>query len=105
VKVFELVVAGLLALVGVRSLIRWVRTSFDAQGPGERILFSLHAAARVGLWLAFAGFFAGYALIDEPQSMKWYLFVPIALAGVQLLTAAFLSRSPSGRSGEPPQPR
>lgn len=102
-KAFELVVAGLLALGGVRSLVRWLGTTFDVQSRGEHVLFSLHAAARVGLWLAFAGFFAGFALIDEPQRFKWYLFVPIGLAGIQLLTGVYLSRSPSGRSGRPAQ--
>lgn len=101
-KAFELVLAGLLALGGVRSLVRWLGTTFDVQGPGDRILFTLHAAARVGLWLAFAGFFAGYALIDEPQRFKWYLFVPIGLAGIQLLTGVFLARSPSGPRRERP---
>jgi hypothetical protein len=48
----------------------------------------------VGLWFAFAGFFFGYALIDQVGPfVRWYLFVPLGLAGLQLMTGVFLGRS------------
>jgi hypothetical protein len=94
-RVVELVIAGLLLLGAVRSALRWLGAEYAARGTGDRVLFAIHAGARVGLWVAFAGFFVGYALVDEPQQFKWFLLVPIALAGVQLLTGMLLSRPPS----------
>jgi len=91
----ELVIGGILALVGVRSLVKWMRTEFEAQSIGDHALFLMYSAARVGLWFAFAGFFIGFALIDDPgRFARWYLFVPIGLAGIQLMTGLLLSRSP-----------
>lgn len=92
VNIFELVVAGLLVLIGVRSLSKWLRVRFPARSMGERVLFSLNATARVGLWFAFAGFFVGQALVDEPGGLRWYVLVLIGLAGVQLLTTLALAR-------------
>jgi hypothetical protein len=94
-RVFELVVAGLLVLGAVASLLKWLGAEYAASNTGERVLFAVHAASRVGLWLAFAAFFVGYALVDEPQRFKWFFLVPIALAGVQLLTGMLMARSPS----------
>jgi hypothetical protein len=92
VNIFELVLAGLLLLVGVRSLAKWLRVRFPARSMGERLLFSLNVTARVGLWFAFAGFFLGEALVDEPDGLRWYVLVLIGLAGVQLLTTLALAR-------------
>jgi len=101
-NIFDLVVAGVLLLGGVRSLVRWMRTEFEPDAPGDRLLYLLYATARVGTWLAFATFFAGYALVDEPQQFRWFFLVPVVLAGVQLLTGLRLSRSrgaPAGGDG------
>jgi hypothetical protein len=98
VGIAELAVAALFTLFGVRSLARWMRRGFRARTAGESVLFALHVTARVGMWFAFAGFFAGYALVDEPQSLRWYVMVPLSLAAVQFLTALVLGR---GATGEP----
>ena len=96
----ELVIGGLLAALGIRSLVRWMKTEFEAESLADQALYLLHTAARGGLWFGFAGFFIGLALIDETaRFVRWYLFVPIGLAGVQLMTAVFLGR---GRSHVPP---
>jgi len=99
----ELVIGGVLAALGVRSLVKWMRTEFEAESFGDHALYLLHTSARVGLWFAFAGFFIGLALVDETaRFIRWYMFVPIGLAGVQLMTAVFLSRSsatPGGGDG------
>jgi hypothetical protein len=94
-RVFELIIGGLLLVGAIRSLFRWLGIEYQARGTRDRVLFAIHAGARVGLWVAFAAFFVGYALVDEPQRFKWFLLVPIALAGVQLLTAMLLARSPT----------
>jgi hypothetical protein len=93
----ELVIAGLLALLGLRSLLRWLGTELEGSSPLDRVLFALHATARVGLWLSLAVLFVGFALLDEPQRLRWYVFLPLGLAAVQLLTVTLLSRAPSPR--------
>ena len=91
----ELVVGGILALLGIRSLVKWMGIRFESQSIRDQLLFVLHTAARVGLWFAFAGFFFGFALVDEVGTfVRWYAFVPLGLAGVQLMTGVFLARSP-----------
>lgn len=92
--VVELVVAGLLALGGVRSLLRWLVADLGPVRPSERLVAAFYATARVGMWFAFAGFFAGYALVENPAQFRWYVFVPLVLAGVQLLSGLYLGRSP-----------
>ena len=69
-----------------------MRTEFPAESLREQVLYALHVAARVGMWFAFAGFFLGFALVDEPSSFRWYILVPVGLAGVQLMTGLLLSR-------------
>lgn len=106
IGIAELVVAALFTLFGVRSLGRWMRRGFRARTAGESVLFALHVTARVGMWFAFAGFFAGYALVDEPQTLRWYVMVPLSLAAVQFLTALVLGRGAAGgpagdEDGEP----
>jgi len=93
VKVVELVVAGCLTLGGIRSLVVWVGSEFDARSAREQVLYSLYVTARVGVWFAFAGFFAGYALVDEPRRFAWYAMIPISVAAVQMLAGLALWRS------------
>jgi hypothetical protein len=90
VAIPELVVGSVLAILGLRSLVRWLRVEFVADAFLDQFLYSLHVAARVGLWFAFAGFFFGLALVDQPRHFAWYLLVPLALAGLQLVTAVAL---------------
>ena len=100
----ELVAAAILLVLAFRSLRKWVRIRFEAASTLEHVLFSLYVASRVGMWFALAGFFIGYAFVDEPQKLGWYALVLIGLAGVQLLSSFFLSRSPDAwrrREGPP----
>ena len=90
VAVPELVVGSGLVLLGLRSLARWLRVEFVTDSWREQVLYSLHVATRVGLWFAFAGFFFGLALVDQPRRFTWYLLVPVAMAGLQLVTAVAL---------------
>ena len=91
-KPFDAVVAGVLALVGIRSLVHWLRRPFHPSGPRERMLYVLHLTGRIGWWFGLAAFFLAYAVVDEPQTVGWFILVPIALAGLQLLTGFLLSR-------------
>jgi len=91
VRTLEAVIAGLLALGGVRSLVYWLRRPFHPATPGERMLYVLNLTGRVGWWFALAAFFLAWAVVDEPQSAGWFLLLPIVLAGVQLLTGFLLA--------------
>jgi hypothetical protein len=99
VAIPEIVIGSLLALLGFRSLVKWLRTEFVAESWREQVLFALHVSARVGLWFGFAGFFFGLALVDDPGRFGWYLLVPIGLAGVQLVTAVVLGQGMSSGTG------
>ncbi|MDP8955972.1 MAG: hypothetical protein M3N24_03315 [Actinomycetota bacterium] len=99
-RIASVVLGVLLFLLGVRSLVRWFRTHFEAASGAEQLLYSLHVTARVGIWFALGAAFLGYALVDEPQNFAWFVGVPIVLAATQLLTSMLLARSPSG----PPNP-
>lgn len=101
----EFTLAGLFVLGGLRSLVTWARRGFPAADPLDHVLYALHLMARVGLWFAFAGFFAIYAsiagsgrpLADELAPFRWYVLVPMVLAATQLVTGIFLGRrSPAG---------
>ncbi len=99
----EVILSAVFAVPGIVSLLSRLGTRYQASSPGEQVLYLLHVTARVGLWFAFAGFFLGYALVDEPQAFRWYLFVPLGLAAVQFLTGVLLSRSPD--TGSTPEYR
>lgn len=93
VPIVELIVAAIFLFFGVLSLLKWLRTDFDADSTRDRVLYALHVTCRVGMWFALAGFFVGYALVDEPSNLRWYFLVPLILAGVQFLTGVVLSRA------------
>ncbi len=95
-RIASFIVAALLLLVGIRSLVRWFGTRFEAASGREQILYSLHVTARVGIWFALGAAFLGYGLVDDPQEFTWFVAVPVALAAMQLLTSMLLARSPSG---------
>lgn len=98
----ELVVAAILVVVGMFSLRKWLRADFEASSMREQLLYSMHVTSRVGTWFALAGFFIGYAIVDEPQTFGWYVYVLIGLASIQLLTGFSLWRSsgpPDRREG------
>jgi hypothetical protein len=92
-------VAGLLALIGLRVLARAMREEFEPANAWEVVAYSLYLTARIGLWVALAALLAGKALLDHPNRFNWFAMVPISLAGLQLLTGLYLSRSPGGSPG------
>jgi hypothetical protein len=93
-RVVALVVAVLLAAMGVRSAMKWLRVDLPVRSVGERVLFVVNITSRIGLWFAFAGFFVGWALVDDPDAFGAYALIPVVLAGLQLVTGVLLSREP-----------
>lgn len=104
-KMLELVVAGVLAVIGVRTAVKVAREPFPARDLTDHFLYALHLTGRVGLWFAFALVFLmfgtsdaqGRAFADEMRDQRWVLFLIVALAAMQFLGGWFL-----GRRLEPP---
>jgi hypothetical protein len=103
VTVFELVLAAVLAIGGVRSLWVWSRRRFDGADVVDHLLYAAHLTGRIGLWFAFAGFFVLSAMTtiegkptSDLERLRWYVLVPIVLATMQLLAGYALGR----RAGE-----
>lgn len=96
----EWALAGLLALFGVRSLVYWVRRPLDARSLRDHLLYAVFITGRVGVWFAIAGIFvisaliggAGKPFLDEFAEVRWYIFVPLGLAAMQLLAGVALGR-------------
>jgi hypothetical protein len=102
VRVLEIGLAVLCVLGGVRSMWVWSRRPFESRDPVDHALYAVFVTGRVGLWLSVAGWFVLYAYLVESggsiADYRWYLAVPLVLAGVQFLASFFL-----GRRGEPPR--
>jgi len=108
VRVVEILLAGLFALGGLRSLWVWSRRPFDGADVTDHVLYALFVTGRVGLWFAFAGLFAiyassdaaGRAAVDELTDVRWYFVVPLVLAAVQFGASYVLARrQPEGPGG------
>lgn len=97
----EVGAACLFGFMAVRSFLVWRGRVFRATSVRDQILYPVHVAARVGLWLGFAALFLGYALVDQPRDVAWFIVVPMAMAGVQLITGLALGHG--GRTEEWPR--
>lgn len=106
-RVVEIAIAALLTLAGLRSLWAWSRRRFEGVDVVDHLLYALYLTGRIGLWFALAGFFAIYASVDargapgldELRPYRWYLLVPLVLAGLQLVAGWFLGRREPGAPG------
>ena len=101
-NVVELVVAGVLVLLGVRSAIYWLRRPVDSEVRRDHLLYALFVTSRVGLWFALAGLFVlfasvetqGRAFIDDAARFSWYYIVLAVPAALQFVTGFLLGRAP-----------
>jgi len=110
-RIAELVVAGVFAALGLRSLVYWTRRPFEGETAAEHALFALHVTARAGAWLALAILFFLYATVattdpvtgeriaaegraftDAAKEFAWFYLVVLSLAAVQFVTGFFLGR-------------
>ena len=91
--ILELVAAAVLILVGLWVAYYSLKEPMEVRSGKERLLVAVHEAARAGFWLALGGWFLGLALIEEPQTWRWFILVPIAMAGLRLATRTFLGMS------------
>jgi hypothetical protein len=99
VSVAEVVIACVCGAAGVRSVVVALRRPFEPANTRDRLLYALHLTARAGWWFTLGLFFLAYGLVDEPQDLRWFLLVPIALAGLQLLSGLGLAHGEDRRPG------
>jgi hypothetical protein len=79
-------------LFGVISGINSLRAARPVESGRIRFLIALHDSSKAGFWLSLGAFFLGFALIEEIQSFRWFAMIPLAMAGLRLVTAALLAR-------------
>ena len=91
--ILELVLAGIFLLFGVVSGLNSLRDIEPVEEGRVRFLIALHDSAKAGFWLSLGAYFLGLALIGDPQAFRWFVLIPILMAGLRLATAAFLARS------------
>ena len=91
----EVMIAGVCGALGARSLVVTLRRPFEPADLRDRLLYALYVTCRAGWWLTLGFFFLGYGLVEEPQDLRWFLLVPIALAGIQLLASLGLAHGGS----------
>jgi hypothetical protein len=101
-NVVEIAVAGVFGLLGVRSLVYWLRRPMDSDVRRDHLLYALFVASRAGLWFAMMGLFLlfasveteGRAFIDDAARFNWYYIVLAVPAAVQFISGFLLGRPP-----------
>jgi hypothetical protein len=93
VSVFELVVASILALLGLRSVVVWARRPIAATSFRDHLLYALFVTARAGTWFGLAGVFLAYALVTDDSTVRPLAIIPVALAGVSVVCSFALGRT------------
>ena len=91
--ILELVAAVVLILIGFWVAYYSLKEPMEVRSGKERFLVAVHEAARAGFWLALGAWFLGLALIEEPQTWRWFILVPVGMAALRLATATFLGMS------------
>ncbi len=107
-NVLEVVAATVFGLLGVRSLIHWLRRPFGSDARRDHVLYALFVVSRVGLWFALMGLFLlystvstrGRAFIDDVGRFRWYFFVIVVPAAGQFLAGYLLGREPGRAAGD-----
>ena len=122
-RTVELVIAIVLACLGVRSLVYWLRRPFASAEARDHALFALYVTGRAGSWFAFAGMFLlfaivgttdpvtgervasqGRAFVDAVERYRWYVLVPVGFAVAQFVAGWFLGRRPGTSEAGAPGP-
>jgi hypothetical protein len=91
--IVELVAAAVLILVGLWVAYYSLKEPMEVRSAKERFLVAVHEASKAGYWLALGAWFLGLALLEEPQTWRWFILVPIGMASLWLATRVFLGMS------------
>jgi hypothetical protein len=102
VNVVEVVVAAVFGLLGVRSLVHWLRRPIELDARRDHLLYALFVVSRAGIWFALMGLFLLYASVetqgrafaDDAVRFNWYFIVLAVPAAVQFVTGFLLGRAP-----------
>ena len=105
----ELIVAAVLGVLGVRSLVYWLRRPMELYSRREHLLYALFVVSRAGIWFALAGLFLLYASVetegrafaDDAAEFRWYFVVLAIPAALQFVAGFLLGRSPRPPGGDP----
>ena len=100
-NVVELVVAAVFGLLGVRSVVHWLRRPMDLDARRDHLLFALFVVSRAGIWFALMGLFLLYASVetqgrafaDDTARFNWYFIVLAVPAALQLVAGFMLGRA------------
>ncbi len=101
-NVAELVVAAVFGLLGIRSLVYWLRRPLESDVRRDHVLYALFVASRAGLWFALMGLFLlfasvetqGRAFADDAARFNWYYVVLAVPAALQFISGFLLGRDP-----------
>lgn len=96
----ELMIAAVVGLVGVRSIVHWLRRPLESDARRDHVLFALFVVSRAGFWFALMGLFLlfatvdtkGRAFIEDAGRFGWYYVVVAVPAALQFVTSFFLGR-------------
>lgn len=89
----EYVFAALLFLFGLVSAARSLAQPPVEERRGDRMLIVLHDVAKAMFWLSLGGFFLAYGLADGSDAVRWLVLVPVGMAALRLVAAAFVSKA------------
>jgi hypothetical protein len=100
-NVFEVVAAAAFGLLGVRSIVHWLRRPLDSDARGDHLLYALFVASRAGLWFALMGLFLlfasvetqGRAFTEDAARFNWYYIVLAVPAAIQFVSGFLLGRN------------
>jgi hypothetical protein len=100
VNVVELVFAAVFGLLGLRSMVHWLRRPMESDARRDHLLYALFVVSRAGLWFALAGLFLlyagvssrGRAFADDVARFDWYVIVIAVPAAVQFVSGFLLGR-------------
>jgi len=99
-NVLELVVAAVFGLLGVRSIVHWLRRPMESDARRDHLLYALFVASRAGLWFALMGLFLLFASVDtqrraftdDAARFNWYYLVLAVPAALQFVSGFLLGR-------------
>jgi hypothetical protein len=96
----ELLVAAVFGLLGVRSIVHWLRRPMESDARRDHLLYALFVASRAGVWFALMGLFLlfasvetqGRAFTDDAARFNWYYLVLAVPAALQFVSGFLLGR-------------
>ena len=99
-NVAELVVAAVFGLLGIRSIVHWLRRPLELDARRDHLLYALFVASRAGVWFALMGLFLlfasvetqGRAFADDAARFDWYYLVLAVPAALQFVSGFLLGR-------------